>query len=334
MYIPQSIFFCPCTYIFCLLIFSRDRGTKSDREESENEYLTTSLRADPPVPLSTASRSSPAALSYVRYDQEQDQYAGGELSITSMNIRQGQGQANGQMQGYQMLGQGQGQGQGQRQMYVSAGRQGSGPNRPNSAALETNRNWTDTMLPSVKVGKHMNGNNLASINKAAPSSSSTARVEIRPRSKSATVGRRPGPSLPSPGAIYRDQTRQTNPAAIFVGSGITNNYSQNQKNRTSSGDDLYGTSNGNSTRLSSAGTSRKSTTTVGKTQNIKLSDSSLSTPKIGVADQNRTARDMRRNSANYNQVPLAPKEVAKEEKLAFMYGNDVINRLDSIVTGR
>ena len=205
---------------------------------------------------------------------------------------------------------------------------------PSNNTSDNHRSWVETaLLPSVistKAPSRVIDQNI----KTAPSSSSN-RIEIKPRAKSAAAVRRPGQSLPSSNYTSREKEhRQSNPAIIFSRPSSGNDHVQNSKNRDASADDYLGATSWSGARVSSANGTRKNIPISKNASKSKLSESMIFTPNRRVYDQNRVQKESKRTSPCSNLTPVASKESERDEKLAFMYGDDVINRLDSVVVIR
>ena len=265
------------------LSVGRDRGSRNDREDKENEYLRP-LNGTDPAPQNGNALSRP-------------------------QIPQGQF--------YQ---------------------QNDGNGESDRAGTGTAPDWL-VKLPAV-VGDKNNTNNFSSSYRPLVTAGSR---EARPRAKSATIGRRPG-SIPPTTAGYlingKDYRSNGNLMNSSGTSGGNNNYNNSsQRNRIySDADGIHYSGgsgnggNGGNVRGTTANGPRKPVpSVVSKLINVKNSEP-LFSKSGGVAD-NRN-QDVKRNNINYNQVPLAPREIAREEKLAYMYGDDVINHLDSVVANR
>jgi hypothetical protein len=295
-----------CYPLICHYAHSgRDAGSGTDWEDSEDEYLRTSLGLNLALPPSSSQMGSPSKLRAVveRATHTQRRYEEKSVnrSAASHPLSHGSGS-------------------------------GSEMCRPNSAVVDPSPMWVESKLPSVRASK--NTRDATADQKMGPLFSNE-RVDSKPRSKSATGGRRPAPGSgpgsgigsgpspsphpSSPGSIHREgRGRQVNPSVMSYGSGVPSIYSQKQRQRPNISEEHTRASAGYGARLSSAGTSRKPFT----------AGSTNSPIKPRAVESKRAVP----NSA----APLPARGGgggggALEDKLAFMFSSDVINRLDSIV---
>jgi hypothetical protein len=297
------------SYIFCYSAHSgRDAGSGTDWEDSEDEYLRTSLGLNLARPPSPSQMGSPSKLRAAVERATQTQRRHEQSSVSRSAV-------------FHPLSHGSGSGS------------GSEICRPNSAVVDPSPMWVESKFPSVRASRNMC--DATTDQKMGPLFSSTS-VDSKPRSKSATGGRRPAPvsgpgsgtgSGPSPhpsspGCIHREgRGRQVNPSVVSYGLGVPSIYNQRQRQRPNMKEDHTRASGGYGARLSSAGTSRKPFTT-------------------GSANSPIKPRAVESKRVVTNSAALLPARGgggggggggAMENKLAFMFSSDVINRLDSIV---
>ena len=281
---------------------SRDAGSGTDWEDSEDEYLRTSLGLNLTLHPSQAGSPSKLRAAIERATHTHRSYEDQPVSRTAA--------------AHPLGGSGSGSGC------------GSEISRPYSAVVDPSPMWVESKLPSVRA---KNVRDTTTDHKMSPLFSST-RADPKPRSKSATAGRRPvsglgpgsgpgsgtNPRLSSPCSMHREKERgrQLNPPIVSYGAGVSHIHSQKQRARPNMSEDYSRVSGGYHTRLSSAGTSRKPFTAGSTNSPIK--------PR---------AVDARRIVSNSNSSALLPSRggSALEDKLAFMFSSDVIHRLDSIV---
>ena len=278
---------------------SRDAGSGTDWEDSEDEYLRTSLGLNLTLQPSQAGSPSKLRAAIERATHTHRSYEDQPVSRTAAAHPLGLGSGS-----------------------------GSEISRPYSAVVDPSPMWVESKLPSVRA---KNVRDTTTDHKMSPLFSST-RADPKPRSKSATAGRRPvsglgpgsgpgsgtNPRLSSPCSMHREKERgrQLNPPIVSYGAGVPHIHSQKQRARPNMSEDNSRVSGGCHTRLSSAGTSRKPFTAGSTNSPIK--------PR---------AVDARRIVSNSNSSALLPSRggSALEDKLAFMFSSDVIHRLDSIV---
>ena len=307
-----------------------DRTLEVDRERSSMEYVIAPRGCDPPAPIRGSPSKLRAAVENAPLFYEEYEY---EPQLLQYQLQQRQQQQHFQQQ--QLL-------QANTSNHISNSTykgamhnevQSRGVSPPNVASNH-HRSWVETALPSVTLVKATS--RVADQNvKTAPSSSSN-RIEIKPRAKSAAAMRRPGQTLPSSTYTSRgkDQSRQSNPAIIFNRPSSGNDHLQNSKSRNASAYDYLGATSWGGARVSSANGTGNNIPVSKNANKLKLSESMIFAPNRRVYDQNRVQKELKRTSLCSSLTPVAPKESGRDEKLAFMYGEDVISRLDSIVVIR